>query len=1072
MMTHFTWFREMRGLVFLTVAPAALSAAENPATTLRVPKNVVVEEVASAPLVQYPLFACFDDRGRLFVAEGTGTNLPGTELVPLKRGKIRLLEDTDGDGKFDSGKIFADGLVFPQGVLWRDGALYVASHPSIWRLQDTNGDGVADKREELVGKFGFNGNGCDIHGPFSGPDGWLYWTDGRHGYRVQTREGEVLEGLAARIWRCRLDGTGIERIAGGPFDNPVELAFTETGDLIGTMDQGGPGDMLLHYIEGGVYPRGDHPTLKEFPMTGPLLEPLATYSPALPAALCGLVHLKSDHFGPDYKGTLMSAHFNLHRIEQHTLTRNGASFRVANNDFFVSTDTHLHLTDVLEDADGSLLAVDMGAWFNYGCPTLKIAQPHVTGKILRIRRQGAAAIADPWGKSLRVESMSATELIRLLGESRVKVRERATEALVKLGEPAVHPLAKLAQSDGQRSADAVLPSALRREALWILSRINSPAARTQVRAALADQDETVRHVALHCTSVERDAAALQALLRIVVNDEPQLRMKAAEALGRIGRREAVPALLASLRQVGADRALEHSVIYALIRIGDFDRTLEALSDPMPQVRRGVLIALDQMNGTEKPVPLPAGQEAATDNPYRGATFEYIGNAKLAREHVAPLLDTDDAVLQQTALQVISRHPGWADESIALATQWLQRPTLDMAQQHALTGTLLAFSDNAKIQHLVATTFQEPAVPVENRKLLFEVMARCRLEKLPAPWSTVIERTLRNVTSKGDPDGLGRAALEVIRSRKLSEFDGALAAIADRDGLPAELRVIAFACVATRTTVSGPRFAVLVNQLGPEAEPLLQMTAATALASAPLSRDQLVELTKHIPPAGPLVVRLLMPAFLKSDEASVGRALVTALQQSSGAGVLAASDVALLLKRYPPEVTAAAQSFLDPHFDQRAHQEKYLQELARQVVSHPGDLKRGEKVFLSREAGCYACHRIQEKGGQAGPDLSQIGRFRTREALLEAIAFPSSSIVPDFRPFVIETKSGESTLGMMARETADAIYLRTPQLAEVRIARHQIANITSPDISLMPEGLEKMLTPQQLSDLVEYLYQLR
>ena len=139
---------------------------------------------------------------------------------------------------------------------------------------------------------------------------------------------------------------------------------------------------------------------------------------------------------------------------------------------------------------------------------------------------------------------------------------------------------------------------------------------------------------------------------------------------------------------------------------------------------------------------------------------------------------------------------------------------------------------------------------------------------------------------------------------------------------------------------------------------------------------------------------------------------------------------------------------------------------------PGDSQRGEKVFYSNEAGCYACHGIQGKGGKLGPDLSQVGRFRTPRALLEAIVFPSASIGDDFRLFVVANKSGETVVGTIARETADAIYLRTPQLAEVRVVRHDIKSLTASETSLMPEGLEKMLAPQQLSDLVEYLYQRR
>ena len=223
----------LTGLAYLLAALSSLAKADDrtadPASKLpdfRLPPGFTLERVAGPPLVRYPLFAEFDERGHLFVAEGTGANLAGPELREKKLGRITRLEDSDGDGIFDKSTVFADGLVFPQGVLWHRGALYVASHPSIWRLDDPDGKGVATRRTELVSGFEFNGNGCDIHGPFSGPDGRLYWTDGRHGYKIRTRDGEVVEGLAARIWRSRFDGTEVERLCGGGFDNPVELDFT------------------------------------------------------------------------------------------------------------------------------------------------------------------------------------------------------------------------------------------------------------------------------------------------------------------------------------------------------------------------------------------------------------------------------------------------------------------------------------------------------------------------------------------------------------------------------------------------------------------------------------------------------------------------------------------------------------------------------------------------------------------------------------------------------------------------------------------------------------------------------
>src|SRR6185295_1901051 len=140
-----------------------------------------------------------------------------------------------------------------------------------------------------------------------------------------------LEGLAARIWRCRPDGAGLERVCGGGFDHPVEIAFTPEGEAIGTMDQG-PGDCLLHYVEGGVYPM-EHPCISEFPRTGPLLDPVKRYSIALPAALCGMTTYRSRVFGPAFEGTMFTTHYMTHKVVQSKLVRDGSTFKAEDTDF-------------------------------------------------------------------------------------------------------------------------------------------------------------------------------------------------------------------------------------------------------------------------------------------------------------------------------------------------------------------------------------------------------------------------------------------------------------------------------------------------------------------------------------------------------------------------------------------------------------------------------------------------------------------------------------------------------------------------------------------------------------------
>ncbi len=123
------------------------------ATGIQVPEDFVVEPVAQAPLVTFPMVACFDDRGRLFVAESSGENGDAASLTRTKPHRIVLLEDTDADGRFDRRTIFADKLVQPNGVQWYAGALYITEPPGIWRLEDRDGDGVSDHREHIQARF-------------------------------------------------------------------------------------------------------------------------------------------------------------------------------------------------------------------------------------------------------------------------------------------------------------------------------------------------------------------------------------------------------------------------------------------------------------------------------------------------------------------------------------------------------------------------------------------------------------------------------------------------------------------------------------------------------------------------------------------------------------------------------------------------------------------------------------------------------------------------------------------------------------------------------------------------------
>ncbi len=107
--------------------------------------------------------------------------------------------------------------------------------------------------------------------------------------------------------------------------------------------------------------------------------------------------------------------------------------------------------------------------------------------------------------------------------------------------------------------------------------------------------------------------------------------------------------------------------------------------------------------------------------------------------------------------------------------------------------------------------------------------------------------------------------------------------------------------------------------------------------------------------------------------------------------------------------------------------------------------------------------MDDCGATVGPDLSKIGKLRSPADQIEAVIFPSSSITLGFEPYSIVTDGGLVHSGIIVRETSDAVYLRTNQLAEIRIPRNEIEELVRSDLSIMPQGLDKSLSAQELSD---------
>ncbi len=594
------------------------------------PDGFEIELIAGPPLVNRPITGAFDEQGRLYVADSSGSNDPVKQQLAERPHRILRLEDTDGDGRFDRHTVFADKMMFLEGTMWLDGSLYVSAAPTIWKLTDTNGDGVADRREEWLTRT-LTGCANDLHGPYPGPDGWIYWCKGAFARQTYQLPGhERVASAAAHIFRARRDGSGLEPVMTGGMDNPVDVVFTPGGERIFTTTflvhpQEGQRDGLIHAIYGGVYGK-DHHVINGHPRTGDLMPPLVHLGPAAP---CGLVRYESTTFGPGYRDNLFACCFNMRKITRHVLKPAGATFQAVTTDFLVSTNLDFHPTDILEDADGSLIVIDTGGWYKLCCPTSQLWKPDILGAIYRIRRKGAPKIDDPRGaklgwKTASIESISnrvknpqpvldpeadsLESLAKRLGDPRPAVRHRAIEELGSRGEQAVPILAAMHK---EPSIEA------RRNALWALVRIDGPEARAAVRAGFFDLDETVKQVAAHGVSLHRDRDALPQLVELLKSVSLQNQRVAAEALGRIGDKFAVAPLLEAAGKLPPPleytsvphgyrvlttvawpeaRILEHSLIYALIEIADPAATRAGLASDNESIRHAALIALDQMPG--------------------------------------------------------------------------------------------------------------------------------------------------------------------------------------------------------------------------------------------------------------------------------------------------------------------------------------------------------------------------------------------------------------------------------------------------------------------------------------------
>jgi putative heme-binding domain-containing protein len=762
--------------------------------------------------------------------------------------------------------------------------------------------------------------------------------------------------------------------------------------------------------------------VSEFKLTGDLMPVMTKFARIAPA---GLLRYVGDQFGDQYRGNLFSAQFNPHRVQRHVLHREGATFRTDDEDFLTSADPDFHPTDVMEDADGSLLVLDTGAWFINGCPISRVAKPEIRGGVYRISKIGAKQVPDARGEALKLEGKKPADLISYLEDSRPAVRDRVQELLVNAGDSAVQPLldaGKTLHSDESRSA-----------AVWALYRIGSTHAEDGVRAALDDPDFRVRIAAARAAGMAKDGKAVDRLRQIVLHDEPGARRQAATALGQIGDTRAVPDLIAASQE--GDRFVEHSVTYALIELKTPAALTKALHNPNSNVRKTALIALDQMD----------------DSP-------------LKREQIRPFLQDHDQDLHKVGLWVVSHHPDWSNEVLSFLEARLAAPKLSPDEAQPVRDAILSFCGDAGLQKVVAKALGASHPPAGRPLFLLDTIDGCSLKKFPEAWTVQIGKLLDD----GKPDVQLRA-INLIRSQQVKGLEGSLQRIANTGDASPELRIAALGTLTSSEQMSDSGLQFLVGYMSNASNDAgMRLSAAQVIGRAKLSRDQLLGLA-HGPlsKADSLVLPNLLSAFRDQKDKEVGEAMVSAVLKSpTRLGEADAKRLADILQGYPDEVRASARPIMARLEEAQKQRVEHLQKLYP-LLSQGGDIGRGRRIFFGDKVSCFSCHTVGKEGGHVGPDLTSIGAIRSGEDILEAIIFPSASFVPGFEPYTVVTHN-DTLAGVQTDDTPDSVTIITGRDSRVRVRRSDIVSMKPSTVSLMPDGLDESLTRSELGDLLAFL----
>lgn len=952
------------------------------AKMMTVPKGFQVEVVAAEPDIVNPVAMTIDERGRFWITESL--EYPRREPGP-GRDRVKVLEDTDGDGKADRFTVFMEGLNIPSGIAVGHGGVWVANSPDILFVQDTDGDGKADKQEVVVTGFGRT----DTHElPNSltwGPDGWLYGLNGVFNFshvrysKTNPNYKEQHPGwpLTCAMFRIHPRTREFQVFCEGT-SNPWGIAFNDEGEAFVSACVI---DHLWHLIETGYYHRQGGP----YPPFTWKIESIVKHKHQK-AAYCGIHFFDSDAYPEQYRrklymGNIHGGCLNVDRIEAEGATYQG----VGEPDFLTANDAWFMPVVQKTGPDGSLYVLD---WYDrYHCYQDANRDPagidRLKGRLYRVRYEETPRV--PGNFNLAKESDQ--QLVDRLAAPNDFVRDTARRLLQERNTDAVAQVLIDRMKVQQTSVEH------RRRALMTLTGLTVPSAAKGVEWDTLDKDPASR----------------------------------AWRIRYLGDHPAASSRLASLKAAGWDRNNPREQAQAVITAAKLMRSqaeTEVTAAESDQYFQGLIEALSV-----------AQDDAVLSRLVWQNLHPYLESR--ADQFIALMsapASKDNAALMSLMPRVIDRLIGrkqFDPAPIARVIELLAGWKADTAAQGIERLT-------AKVQNRELNADQITATKGSLGPLLQKVLGGDTSSPMYLPAAFLS-------TSWNDPAGVN-AVRQVFSSDKVAP----------------EVRLAALnSLVAARDAGVIDAATKVLDQTATTSELKAQILASLSkLDETRVGSEILTRYGQFNPELQPRVIELL------TQRASWAKLLLIAIGDKKVPATAVNLNQARRLKELKDDELA---KLLTTNWGQvrdgrDPDREKYVAGMRQLIRKSPGDPFAGERAFKKV---CAQCHKIYGEGAEVGPDITLNGRNDFNQ-LLSNVFDPSLVIGAGYRSYTVITTSGRVLNGLLAEDSPARVVLKVQGGKQEVIARADIDELSVSEISLMPEQLEKQLTPQEIVDLFAFI----